>query len=332
MKIINYTHADLDGVLCSLSLQRYYGNDNVDIVYCGYNTVNEYIMKLLTTDEHEKYDLVYITDISVSIETAIFIEENMKDKVILIDHHTNSNTEHLKKYDWVTLQENDPDDGLKTSACMMVYKYFYNKIVESAIPDKDGYFDNEFENSNLLHIIELGRDYDTWVWKDKDNIMAKNLNTLCTMLGFERFLGECRHQIFMFDEYFCSFGIDPHLQLLLDLQEEDVERCLKSAEKNLYVKTYDDLKIGVYYGSDHVNEVCNLLCENHPELDAIMCINMKTGASIRTNRNDIHVGELSKKIGAPHNINGGGHAKASGISLTNEFKEKFIDLLLGKGE
>lgn len=329
MKIINFTHQDLDGVLCALSVQRYYGKENVDIVYCSYNTINKYVMDLLTTDEHEKYGFIYITDISVSPETAEFIENNMKHKVILIDHHINTNTEHLNKYDWVTLQKNDPEDGLVTSACMMVYKHFYNRVVEMATPDEDGYFENEFENSNLLHIIELGRDYDTWQWKDKNNIMAKNLNTLCTMLGFERFLAECRHQVFMFDEYYCSFGIEPHLQLLLDLQAEDVDRCLKTAEKNLYIKEYDDYKIGVYYGSEHVSEICNLLCDNHPELDAIMCINMKTGASIRTNRDDIHVGELAKKIGLPHNINGGGHAKASGVSLTNEFKEKFIDLLLG---
>lgn len=331
MKIYNITHSDLDGVLCSLSLIRYYGRQNVEIAYCGYNNVNGTLYNLLKSGEHENYDLIYITDISINENMAKWVENNFKDKVVLIDHHINTTTEHLQQYDWVIRQENDKEDGFKTSACKMVYDYLLRKD-ESEAPVIDEEYDVKdtfFYNAILEEIVDLGREYDTWLWKERDNLKAKELNAICQILGFDRFLRECLSQVAYYDEFYVgAFEFDDTLRLILDLQNEEIERYVESAEKYMYVKEYDGLKIGVYFGERFTSEICNILCENHPESDAVICINMKTGCSIRTVKDDLHVGELAKKIGEAHGIAGNGHSKASGITMTPEFKEKFVDLLL----
>lgn len=323
MKILNATHVDLDGVLCSLSIQKYYGIDNVEIKFCGYHNIDTIVKEGLESGE---YDLVYITDISVSEECAKFIEDNYKDKVVLIDHHVNSVTKLLEKYSWVILKENDDEDGLKTSACKMVYDYFVNMEYANVNEDEELIFDN----SVLKDVVLLGRDWDTWLWSTNGNTKARNLNVVCQKLGFDRLLSECHHQIHLCEEYYTSaeFEFNDAIGLIVELYDEELDRYVESCDKNLYIKDFNGVKLGIYYGELFASECANMLCKKHPELDAIMGISMKTGASIRSIGDKLHVGELAKEIGVPHNIKGGGHFNSAGVTLTPEFKETFIDNLL----
>ncbi|MGL6098788.1 MAG: hypothetical protein ACRC0G_04075, partial [Fusobacteriaceae bacterium] len=67
MKIKLITHTDLDGLVCSLVVRRFYrGVATVDETKCNYNNVNGAIYNIIKTKEIDEYDKVYITDISCS--------------------------------------------------------------------------------------------------------------------------------------------------------------------------------------------------------------------------------------------------------------------------
>ncbi|MGL5751182.1 MAG: DHHA1 domain-containing protein [Paraclostridium sp.] len=326
MKIFNITHYDLDGLGCNLLLRHHYGNKDVDVAYCGYDNANETLNKLLTTNEHEKYDHIYITDISISEEMANLVESEFSHKVVLIDHHINSSTEHLHKYDWVQLRKNKLDIDEQTSGTYMVWDYLRK------LQDDEVYPHNDMYNCVLCDVVSNIDKYDTWLWKTKYNVdKPSKLNTLFNILGYERFIPMIEGQIWQSAEYYycdAEFEIDDNMQLLLDLKDSELQRYIKSSDKNLYRYTINGYYVGIYYGEKYASEVCNALCELNDDLDAVACINMRSGISIRTIKDDVHVGELARYIADIHGISGNGHAKASGVTLTSENKQEFIKYIV----
>ena len=64
--------------------------------------------------------------------------------------------------------------------------------------------------------------------------------------------------------------------------------------------------------------------ELHPELDFVVIINIDKTISYRTNKNNIDLGEFAKIYG------GGGHPQAAGSPVSDEVKNKIIDMLFEK--
>ena len=104
------------------------------------------------------YDILLISDISITEETADKIEEyraiNPEFKVYLIDHHITNKLGD--KYDWVhvTVEENDT----LVSAAYNVLKFFEEEIKQCTA-------DNGVSYSVLEYVINSISRYDTWEWK-----------------------------------------------------------------------------------------------------------------------------------------------------------------------
>ncbi|MGL5961923.1 MAG: DHHA1 domain-containing protein [Cetobacterium sp.] len=308
--IKNITHTDLDGLLSSLALQFHYGADKVKTRHCGYNNVDKEVLKMLEEGDTE---VLYITDISISKEVADIIDKGYKDKVVLLDHHMNEDTQKLLGYSWVDIRDKD-EDGLKTSGCWMTYKYLVKLgMVESAL---------------LEDLCNLGRYYDTWMWSSPKPLMEANkLNTLLYEYGFDMFLEECHRQLQGSPNK--SFDFGGSNDIILKLQEAKVSAYVKKANKRLFPVKIDEISIGVYFGSSYISNVCHALHTLNPKYDAIMCINMESNISIRTNNPNIDVNILAKRIGANHGFKAGGHKSASGITVDTSFKLDFIDKITG---
>ena len=88
MKYKLFTHTDLDGVGCAILAYLAFGRENVDVEYCNYNDVNEKVRDHICYLGWQDYDQTYITDISITEDLAIIINETNEDyKVHLFDHH-----------------------------------------------------------------------------------------------------------------------------------------------------------------------------------------------------------------------------------------------------
>lgn len=299
MKILNIGHNDLDQLGCQLMIELHYGRENVKVERCTYNNVNGTLYNYLKSGEHKEYDLIYITDISISEKMAEWVDKDFYDKVVLIDHHKTA--EWLNKYDWVIV-ETHGEGGLPVSACELVRRYFDNN------------------NPKVLEIVKNTNDYDVWLWSTNGNLEAKRMNDLMYLIGIDEMLDYLHSQIKgdsiaerMKDKY----------DFMLEMRDREYKHYLESSNKSLNVCKYGEYNVGVVMAERFISELGNDLAKLHPELDFIAILNMRSGLSLRGVK-DIDLGVVAKEIGSKLELSGGGHPKASAVSLTSDYKLNFL--------
>jgi oligoribonuclease NrnB/cAMP/cGMP phosphodiesterase (DHH superfamily) len=168
--------------------------------------------------------------------------------------------------------------------------------------------------------VEVIREYDVWEWIEIDNILAKQLNDLLYILGRERFIEEFTEQLLN-----GKFVINDKLNFLLELEQEKIDDYIDSKNKNLVVRNISEYKVGIVFAERYISELGNKLMELHPELDFVAIVNTDKAISYRTNKSNIDLSEFAKIYG------GGGHPQAAGSLISDEIKNKIIDLLFEKG-
>jgi len=133
-RILNLSHADLDGVGCSIVLQNIY--KNIEFKSLKYGEVDSF----LKTVNFKNYDCVILTDISPEhIETF-----DLSDKIFLLDHHETAVKYHCPEKNRLI--------NTKNSASVFV-KEFFEKLF-----NLDFYYLND-----LISIID---DFDLWKLQD----------------------------------------------------------------------------------------------------------------------------------------------------------------------
>ena len=166
-KLLLITHiADEDGITPIILAKQVY--ENVDTMLLNPGEVDEKLMENI-----EKYDMIHITDLSISEHLAKKIEEKYKDKIKLFDHHATAL--YLNKYSFakVVVEEN----GKKESATSLYYKYLKSK------------FKSDFLNKDSLKgLVEQVRLVDTYDFKTEKEKEAINLDYLFSILGKENYV------------------------------------------------------------------------------------------------------------------------------------------------
>ena len=281
-----FTHTDLDGVSCEILGRIAFGED-IDVVRCGYGNIDDKVEEFINSDE--KYDKLFITDISVKKELADALN-NVSDKVILLDHHKTALW--LNEYPYALVQVEDDSVG-KMCGAYLFYEYLKKNH-------------KEFDDTPALKLfIDYVRMYDTWEWKEKyDNIIPKRLNDLMYIDGPNEFIDKMVYRLgnnlFIFDD-----------TDLMKLQIEQTYINSYITQKNETLMVNDSLfpghTVGITFADKYISELGNKLCELHPELDFVVLINMSTlTVSYRTVKDDLDLSDIAKGFG------GGGHPKASG--------------------
>lgn len=308
VKVKLFTHNDLDGIGCAIVGKTAFG-DNCDVEYCSYDEIDEKVVTFLRSAEYENYDAIFITDISVNQQTADIIEESFADKVQLIDHHGTATW--LNKYGWACVQVTESLlPGLKDSRTERLASgtsLFFHFLWENELLD----------NSDLVDLVEQIRQYDTWEWKNVyNNQTPKQLNDLLMLIGRYKFVDrfvENNEVIFTKSE-----------RDLLDVENKRIERYIKSRKGKIVPVTVDGYNIGVVYAEQYHSELGNVLAEENPQFDFIAMVNLGSNSiSYRGVRDDVNIGEFAKKMG------GGGHPKAAGSPIGEEYTTTFIKVLFG---
>ncbi|HLI46799.1 MAG TPA: hypothetical protein VKU94_06360 [Geobacterales bacterium] len=187
MRVKVFSHNDLDGCGCGVVANVAFGAENVSVEYCEYSEINDKVFKFITDRDYEKYDRIFITDISIQGAIAELIDKNaeLRDKTNLIDHHATA-LPLAEKYEWcevrvyesnLKLYEDDREKVL-ASGTSLFYKFLRNKH----IPKMQ-------HNIYLKTFAELVREYDSWEWHNVyKNIQPKRLNDLLYIIGREKFV------------------------------------------------------------------------------------------------------------------------------------------------
>lgn len=300
MKVRLFSHTDLDGYGCNIVANFVYGKENVVATNSHYDTINEEVNKYIDNKEYEKFDVTFITDISVNKETADRINELVKKgyEFRLYDHHKNSSW--LNEYNWAFEIIEFVDTNTLTSGTWLL-NLFTNEISTPVIDD----------------LVVAIRDYDTWLWKENNDLRPKQLNDLFYILGFERFENELIKVNYNVDEFLEKYKI------VLELEQEKIDRLVKDKLETI-VESDDFIegRIGIIFSEQYISELGNKICELRNDIDVIFIINPSNNTvSLRTVK-DIDVSLIAKQYG------GGGHTKASGFKFSPSMSLNYIDNIL----
>ena len=303
-KIKLFTHTDLDGVGCAIVAMKVLGRECVDVEYVNYDDVDKKILKWLDERDEDVYNnQCFITDISVSEETARVLNNTDLD-LCLLDHHATA--VGLNKYDWCEVRSIDRF-GVPTSGTDMLYEYFLAPADES-----------------LRQFVKAVRDYDTWQWvKTPDGEFSKSLNDLFKIYGRDRFIRKALLAL-SFNSFRRDFITEPDAEIL-QLEQEKIDRMVAEKNKEIRVASLFGYKAGAVFAEEHISELGNKLCCLNPELDFIAVVNMTTKTvSFRTVK-DIDMGkDIASKFG------GGGHPKAAGATISDNTENMLLATLFGE--
>lgn len=304
-KILVITHADLDGAGCAIIIKSAYrGTKGAVFIQQAndYPTADKFVREALKEDH---WDKIYITDISVSKETAEYIEEHDKDRVVLIDHHPG--LDFLKEYSWCYIEESDKDDPNTPSGTSLVYDYF-----------------RECRTEFLSTFVELVRQYDTWAWKNHfNNEQPKQLNAYLNIVGFKDFINIMTSRIYD-EDIFTDFDRD-----MLYYKEKEIELNIRSKSNYVSVKVIDGMRVGFVFAEKNLSELGNYIMESRDDIDCIVMYNLAKGiVSIRSavkNGTYVNCTKMAKKW-----FNGGGHTLAGGGHISEEKMRLIQEILFDK--
>lgn len=310
-----FTHTDLDGAGCAV-VGNLFANvlgSQCDIKYHDYDTINESIISFFESRKHEDYSYIFIADISINIEVAnmisneILFSDNKRQLIKLLDHHVNSKTSFLNDYSFAIVREfENEEDGNKCSGASMLFNYIKGNLLDGE--KKHNLFDK------YRFFINAVRSYDVWEWKETANQVAPNLNSLFYIYGMEKFVSEFSNRFHDFFDIFTKTEMS-----ILSLEETRnqnyIDKKLKEVfDANLIIENNENittLKFKAVYAESNISILGNKIAELYPESDGAMIIDMSKSVSLRGVSDEIHLGEVAKYFG------GGGHKKAAGFPIEN---------------
>ncbi|MFD0693211.1 DHH family phosphoesterase [Paenibacillus sp. GCM10027628] len=293
-----YTHNDLDGVGCGIVARLAFG-EKVEIRYNSVGGLNLQVKRFL--EKPRKKSFLFITDLSVDEANEQGLNEFAKSggQIKLIDHHKTSL--HLGKYPWGFVQV-AYENGKLASATSLFYDYLVqNGLLQPA--------------QALDEFVEFVRLYDTWEWEQHGTLQAKRLNDLFYLLSIEEFEEKMVARLRTSEH----FSFDVFEEKLLDMEEEKIERYVRRKKREIVQSRIHDHYVGIVHAESYHSELGNDLGKENPHLDYIAIMNMGgKRISFRTIHDHIDVSEIAGQYG------GGGHAKASGCSMTEEAYQLYV--------
>ncbi|WP_163970484.1 DHH family phosphoesterase [Oceanobacillus halotolerans] len=292
------SHNDLDGVGCGILAKLALGRE-VSVRYNSVSGLDREVEYFL--DHGNKGTFLFITDLSVNEKNETRLESFYQEggKVQFIDHHKTSL--HFNEYDWGHVAVED-DVGKLNSATSLFYDY----LVEQQLlqPSKA-----------LTEFVELIRQYDTWEWEANGNEQAKRLNSLFFLLSIHQFEEMMIERLSISDRFY----FDDFETKLLDMEDDKIIRYIRRKRRELIQKQVHDYYAGIVHAESYHSELGNELGKTYPHLDYIVILNLGAKrVGFRTIHDDVDVSDVASTFG------GGGHAKASGCSLTDEAYQLFV--------
>ena len=292
------SHNDLDGVGCGILAKIAFGKQ-VRVRYNSVSGLDREVEWFLENEDKETF--LFITDLSVNEENENRIEAFYQDggKIQLMDHHKTAL--HFNKYKWGHVVVED-DEGKLTSATSLFYEYLVtHQLIEPS--------------ESIAEFVELVRQYDTWEWEKNNNQYAQRLNALFFLMTIEEFEDTMISRLLSDDH----FHFDEFEKKILDMEEDKIERYIRRKRRELVQLQAGDHFAGIVYAESYHSELGNELGKEYPHLDYITILNIGgKRVGFRTIHDHIDVSEVAGQFG------GGGHAKASGCSLTKDAFQQFV--------
>lgn len=304
MRILLISHiADLDGVMPVVLTDLVF--EDYDYQLLDIKEVDEYILKGLEENLFDNYDKVFMTDLCVSEDVANKIDNmEFKKKFLVLDHHIGNID--LNKYSFITVI--DEVNGIKESGTSLYYKYLL-----------ENYPNDLLKRNSVAYMVTLVRLGDTWQWKEFNVEEARDISTILTYYGNERFINNYINFLRKNREFYFNEAE----KVLIESDKNMRHDYIESAKENMIIRDIKGYKVGIVFAELYRSELGNALAEYFIDtVDLIMIINMNRTFSFRCVKDDVNVCEFAKLFG------GKGHKKAAGAPLPENIKEDTIEYIL----
>ncbi len=284
------SHVDLDGISPNILMNltgRKYDAYNIDI-----KDIDETFDTIFKDESYEKYEHIYICDLTLTKHAISLIDK--LDNIKLFDHHESGLFVNEYKFATVKIDIN----GIQTCGTELFYLYL-----------KDIY--KNLNTKSISEYVRLVRELDTYNFTDDT---AKYLDSLRSAYGKDKFIKLMTSRLKRNSDVFKFSSFENRL---IKIKEDEKERYLEVKDKQMKKYEIDTHKVGIVYAERHKSELGNYLSNKYPELDFIIIIDVSSGISYRTSRDDQDVSVFAQTH------SGGGHKKASGSPITDEMRDYF---------
>lgn len=302
-KIFLITHiADPDGATPIILSKLVYSNLN--IVSSEIADVDLNLKKAI--EVIDDYDYIYVIDLNISEELASYIDldDKLKSKIKIFDHHITSIG--LNKYSFINVIDIN-ENSEKECGTSIYYKYLKTLI------------NNDNLNKQATsYLVELVRLIDTWEWKKTNNIEAVWINNLYDIYGREEFINKYYNMIIN-NETFEFTDVD---KKILEIESRRIDEYVKSKMDNIIKANINGINVGIVFAESNRSILGNMIVEKYKdEIDIAVLINMSRCVSYRSCKDNVDVNDIAKLYG------GGGHKKAGGSPFPEHLHENVIKLI-----
>lgn len=309
MKILLFTHKnDIDGMGNAILSKLAF--NNVNYILCETFDLNYKVNEFIITSKIYEYDKIFITDLCLNEELLSLInkDENIKNKIQIIDHHKTYDSEKYTRYPFVKVKIKN-DKGLCCATSL-----FYEYLIENNFLIKNNIM-NEF--------VELTRLHDTWEWKNiYNNEKARELSILFDSLGTEGYIN------FMYEKLNTEkeFNFNNVETILISNKKIVINDAIEGYLKNIYYREILGMKAGIIFiNYEFRNEIAEYLKENKYDMDFVMMISLDRGViSYRSVKENVSVRKVAEFY------NGKGHDVAATNPITSHHKEMILNILTKK--
>lgn len=315
MKVLIFSHgSDVDG-MGSVVLSKLVF-DEVDYVLSpGFGELEPVFRNYLETGKLDEYDKVYITDLPLFQPSLDLVNNdiNLKNKVLIFDHHNGSIAEGCGIYDFETITEID-ENGKKTCGTELFYRHLCSK----------GYIKR---NEALDEFVELTRLEDSWDWKEdtKYGIKAHELAILFNAFGDTGVYIDNMVNKLSFCEVFTYTDLEKNL---IQLKKDEYENIIKSYmdDAEYFVDEDGNRFCAVFAKYEYRNEITEYIerNDNPNDVEYAIIVALDRGAngkkSYRSVMNRVDLNLIAVRHG------GGGHPDAASVTVSKEQKEMSLTL------
>jgi oligoribonuclease NrnB/cAMP/cGMP phosphodiesterase (DHH superfamily) len=308
MKVIHFTHTDLDGVACSIVANCFFKNIETHVV--NWDQIDSELTKSLMNEKEQC--LYIISDLSYSQDNSYITDTlSLSHFVIVADHHKTA----LWLNEWNKLSNFEVSVEADGDLCGA--EVLFN-LLSSISSIK---FDNKYMKDRLCSFLQIVSEWDTWNWSKNlvepihENLPLYYANAF-SLLEFDKF----KNRIMRYLQY--NYAKTP----FIDKDIEAIDNYNLEQERNIEVVLFNrnicTLKVGnisyrvlllkdTLYQQSVISLVANKrLPKDEYRYDLIM-IEEPAGFSLRYG-GDIDLSKIAEYFG------GGGHYEAAGFP-----KDKF---------
>ncbi len=306
MKILLFTHSqDIDGMGCALLAEKAF--KDYDLVPTKTFDITKNVKEYIDNKKIYDYDQIYVTDLCIKepVLKQIAEDKDLKNKLIILDHHKTEIEEGNNKYDFVNIIVEE--DGIKQSGTSLFYKYLIkNNLIET--------------NKAIEEIVEWTRQYDVYDWKKENNELARYLHILYEKLGYQKYLEIMNYKINNLE----SMTYNEEEMKIINEYFDNLDKTAKECMENMTIK---DIEIDnktyrvayIYAEYKYRNDLNEYLIKNNKyDVDCIGIIMTDIDTVSYRGVKDIDVSIIGKYFG------GKGHKGAASNPQNNELFRKII--------